>query len=28
VPHATLSIEAKRVQLATPAIRPPDPDLE
>ena len=28
VPHATLSIEAKRVQMAAPAARPVDPDLE
>jgi len=28
VPHATLSIEAKRVQTVSPAARPLDPDLE
>ncbi len=28
VPHATLSIEAKRVQAVAPAARPMDPDLE
>jgi DnaK suppressor protein len=28
VPHATLSIEAKRVQVAVPAARHTDPDLE